>query len=346
MLTASLLLFALQGDPIDRQLTDLMKAHHVPGMQIALMRGSQLVKYANYGYAELESKRLVEDSTRFEVASMSKIFTGLAIRQLLNDGKLRLDTKVTTILPLSRKWKDLEVQHLIGMSMGLGDDWDFYPWGDVAREFDERTTLEFFDSMPQLFPIGERHEYCSPAYAVLGLLIEKITGKHFSEFIRRRIFAPSGMEHSTFMRPGAKQPVKAVGYRHDGKKLERGYSVSSYLHGRADVGMLTTVKDLVRFVRTLESRRLVSNSNALWTRFKPTSGSDFGYGYGWYVEAPNGVPYHYHGGLFRSGFRSMLMQFPEQGVTIIVAMNNSGAPVREFVRAIMRNLAPEVVVPD
>ena len=314
-----------RADKLDVEVTKAMQVDHTPGLSLAVVKNGKVIKLGAYGVANLEHRVKVTPATRFEIASMSKMFIATAIRQLADDGKLDLEDPVSKYLDrIPAAWKAMRVRHLVAMSAGLPEDWNLLCWCDVRDEYDDTSMLAAFAKLALLSPIGERYHYSSPAYAMLGMIVTKVTGKPFADVVAARSFATAGMTETTFNDPTAVLANRADGYRFDApsKSLKRGFYVAPYMHARADVGILTTPRDLAKWVVALDAGKIVRDPARLTTAFTSDDGKhDLRYGYGWVTALVAGHLAVLHDGAFRTGFRSLLMRFPDEQLTIILATN-------------------------
>jgi CubicO group peptidase (beta-lactamase class C family) len=186
--------------------------------------------------ADLEWNGKVSSHTRFEIASMSKMFTGAAARILVDQGKLDLEAPVARYLAgIPSAWKRMKVRHLVDMTCGLGEDWgsDLIPYGaDVTASFDDASMLKAFAGMKLLSPIGTRFHYSSPAYAMLGMIVAKLSGVPLATFVQQNVVAKAAMTESSYIDNWALVPQRARGYRRDGGVLRKGWYLGQYLHAR------------------------------------------------------------------------------------------------------------------
>jgi D-alanyl-D-alanine carboxypeptidase len=330
VLVAVVSLYALRvhADKLDGELTKAMQADHVPGLSVAVVKNGRVVKLASYGVASVEHRAKVTPATRFEIASMSKMFIATAIRILADEGKLDLEDPVSKYFDhLPATWKAMRVRHLVAMSAGLPEDWDLMCWCDVRDEYDDKSMLDAFIKLKLLSPIGERFHYNSPGYAMLGMIVTKITGKPFQDFVAQRVFAPAGLTETSYNDPTSVIVERADGYRfdRDAKAVKRGFYVAPYMHARADVGILTTPRDLAKWIVAVEAGKVVKDPERLFASFSSDDGKhDLRYGYGWISTLMAGRRAFLHTGGFRTGFSSFIVRAPDERLTMIMTMNCAG----------------------
>jgi len=262
-----------------------------------------------YGYASRPWKIKNTPATRFRIASVGKLFTAAAVMQLLEAGKLSLETRVVEALGLrdTRIPPAATVYHLLTMTSGMGDwteeDSENFEaeWAQLCREHplyllrSNADYLPIFAPLEPHFPVGERHLYNGAGFILLGLLIEKLSGMSYVDYVRQNIFARAGMHDSDFLDLDEVVPNVAEGYFPvlDENELVSGWKKNIYATTAgpaADGGMTSTADDLARFTCALRYGRLVSPALAQ-TMLAPKvslgeqdeSGYQWMYGFGCFV---------------------------------------------------------------
>lgn len=353
MRCARLALFAILvsgaagADEIDARIRAAMSRDGAPAVTIAVVRHGAIVRLGAYGYADLEWKARATPDTRFEIASMSKMFTGAAARLLIDEGKLGLDDPIGKYFaPLPASWQAMRVRHLLTMSTGLPEDWGgpLIPYrADVTTSYDEASMVKAFTTIKPVAPVGAEFHYSSPGYALLGFIVGKLSGQPFARFIAQRIFAPAGMTHTSFIDNWAVVPERAQGYRKADGQIVKGWYLGQFLHARPDVGVMSTARDLAKWVIALEQHKIVKDPQTLWQGATSDRGRPLGYSYGWFVENVMGHARQLHGGRYRTGFRSMIERFSDDDLSVIVLANcdcaNVDAYAFDLARAYLHDLA-------
>ncbi|MDI1240792.1 MAG: serine hydrolase [bacterium] len=313
---------AVFADEADEVIRAWMAERQIPGAALIIVKRGKILKAANYGYADTEARRPVADTTVFEIASMTKQFTAAAVLLLAEEGKLKLDDPVSKHLSdVPAGWRDITVRRLLDHTSGLYDDWDenneYFQSKNSDQEF-----LEALKISKLKFAPGERHAYsCGPFIA--GMIIAKLSGMPYSEFMRKRIFQPLGML-STFVN-GSGPAIKdaAIGYVLRDGKLQRGVQMSRTAHARADVGISTTARDLVKWLEAHHDARLLKDGSLreIFSFAKLNDGSTVPSGLGWWLNPIRGRPLRHHGGAFRSGFNSTINWYPKSDLAVILLAN-------------------------
>jgi CubicO group peptidase (beta-lactamase class C family) len=209
---ATALTRAQAPDPIDTIVREAMEAERIPGLALAVIRGGQVLKAQGYGLANLEHDIPVTDRTIFQSGSIGKQFTAAAIVLLADDGRLTLDDRVTRFYPEAPEaWRAITIRHLLTHTSGIPN----YTAGlvDYRRDYteDDLATLAF--DLPLDFAPGAEWRYSNTGYVLLGAIIGKLTGAHYGEFLRERIFEPAGMTTARIISEADLVPHRAAGYR-------------------------------------------------------------------------------------------------------------------------------------
>jgi CubicO group peptidase (beta-lactamase class C family) len=259
---------AAQSDAIDDYVRAEMARRHIPGLSLAVVRNGTVVKLGHYGLADLELNVPVTDDTKFEIASMTKQFTDAAILLLVEDGKLGLDDPVAKFLSdAPPSWKAITIRQLMNHTAGVRDDWD----EDTAFFLRNQTTDDFLKALyafPLKFAPGQGWAYGAGPF-VLSIVIEKISGRPYSEFMQERVFAPLGMTATSINDVFVVLPHRASGYRWIGGAMTRGARISPTAQGRGDVGIITTAADLAKWDVALNTTKLLSRTT---DRHSPCAG--------------------------------------------------------------------------
>jgi CubicO group peptidase (beta-lactamase class C family) len=197
----------------DQVITDLMRKHAVPGGAVAVMRDGKLVYARGFGYADVENKTPVQPDALFRIASVSKPITGVAIMKLVEEGKLELDDRVAPLIAhltpaegatVDSRWEQITIRQLLNHTGGWdrtkpngGFDPMFRPAIAAAAvnapaPASAETVIRYMKGMPLDFNPGEKHVYSNFGYAILGRVIERLSGMPYEEYVRARVLQPAG----------------------------------------------------------------------------------------------------------------------------------------------------------
>jgi CubicO group peptidase (beta-lactamase class C family) len=242
-------------------------------------------------------------NTRFDIASMGKMYTAVSIGQLIDAGKLTLDTRLIDVLPdypNKDAGQKITIRHLLTHSAGLGMLWE-RPGYDRKTPYARVTDLlPYFAAAPLNYEPGTRAAYSNEGYVVLGAVIEKLTGQTYWDYVQTHVFDVAGMKDSGFDRLDAPGPRKAVGWMFtadDPLGLKARVPNDGFVgyRGSSAGGGETTAADLVAFLKALRAGKLVSpaTTELLTTKAK---GSIRDYGMGFQVRAASGRTLKGHDG--------------------------------------------------
>lgn len=301
-----------------------------PGCAVGVYRAGEVVLARGYGLADLEHGVPITPATRFNVASLSKQFTAYAVTLLEQRGQLSLDDVVRRHLPeLPDVGAPVTVRHLVHHTSGLRAYEVLLMLSGWNRDH-PLSRDQFWDVVGRQrtlgFAPGERHQYGNTNYALLALLVERVDGRPFADFMRDEVFAPLGMA-DTFVRedPLAVVPGRAEHYtRADGGFRKNYVWAFAYAAGASNV--VTTVGDLARWDAHLASGRIgaVPVGPLMHRRFRLTSGDSTAYAFGLELGEYRGLRAVSHTG--GGGGDYVLLRFPAQRWAAAVLCNHEGGP--------------------
>ena len=327
---------------VDDYIHSEMSRYRVPGLALLVAKNHHTVLAANYGTANLEDNASVTDHTSFEIASMSKQFTDAAILLLAQRGKLSIFDSISKFFPdVPPSWQSISLLQLMNHTAGLRDDWD-----EPDSFFYSKTTFaEFLDALKATslkFTPGTQFSYgCGPF--ILGLVIEKVTGKSYRQFMHDSIFEPLGMSFTDINDPTVIVPERAAGYVIRQGAIRIGIRISPAAEARADVGIRTTTHDLALWDAALDGSSFLSASSRelMFTPGHLNNGDRIPYGLGWFITPFRGHTEIQHGGSFRTGFSSVIARYPDDHLTIIVLTNVQGGHAYAIARGVAAFYNPE-----
>ena len=305
---------------------------NVPGMTAAILHDGQRESVAA-GVTNLEHPAPVTPDTRFQVGSISKVFTATAVMALVDQGVLDLDAPVSDWvpdLPIQRPddFADLSLRHLLNHTTGFEGDY-FFEEGDGDDAL-ERSIARFDEVRPWTRP-GEIVAYCNMGFSLAGRIIELATDMAYEDVVAERIFAPLGMDASSFPTTDLVTWPTASGHvlasREAGYQIPRPWALPRSVNAAG--GIVSTVDDLLAFAEmhlndgVLGGDRVISDTGAQEMRV-PTSWlhePDEGYGIGWNIVDLDGVSLVNHGGA-TNGFRAWLLIVPEHAFALAILTNS------------------------
>ena len=298
----------------------------MPGAGVLVVKDGQVVVNRSYGLAVVETAVPTASETNYRLASLSKQFTATAIALLVRDGLLSYDTPVRTHLSNIPEYaREVTVRHLLTHTSGIPDYEDFVPRGQTeqVKDGDVPALLQQTDSM--YFAPGSAYRYSNSGYALLALIVEKLSGQRYATFLHERIFRPVGMRGTVAREEGISTVAnRAYGYSlRSGAVVRTDQSSTSAVLG--DGGIYSSLRDLIVWDRALDEGTLLTRAELerAWTAERLTDGTTTRYGFGWFTERENGwLRLSHHGET--SGFTNFILKYPERRLTVLVLTNRRG----------------------
>jgi CubicO group peptidase (beta-lactamase class C family) len=321
-----------------------------PGLAALVRQDGKTVFSRGYGLRDIRSRRAVDAATGFRLASVTKQFTATAVMLLVKDGKLRYDQALTDVFPSFPAYgRGITVRHLLTHTSGLPDYEELMsaaekagarPWTAERQIQDDEVLALLRGAKGGLFAPGTSWAYSNSGYVLLGLVVARVSGEPFDEFLRQRVFAPLGMDRTlAFVRGKTEVPDRAFGHARDGDGFrEADQSPTSATLG--DGGVYSNLGDLAAWDEALRTSALLSpartkpalapatladGSPPRWPPGPPGGdnlhpGEPVSYGFGWFLDPWRGRARQWHHGS-TSGFRSVIERFPDEGVTVVILAN-------------------------
>jgi CubicO group peptidase (beta-lactamase class C family) len=322
-----------RGDRVDDYIQARMRGMHIPGLSLAVVRNGQILKASGYGVANLELNSPATPQTVYEIGSMTKQFTATAIMMLVEEDKLHLEDSITKYFPgAPESWRPITIRHLLSHTSGIQNHVAVpgYLGAFKTNLLMESTPgreelLSMFFKLPLEFQPGETWSYDNTGYYLLGLIVEKASGKSFWQFLDERIFRPLDMKstRSTDMRPLVAN--RAAGYEWSNGVFENRPVLAPFIAFSAG-SILSTVEDLARWDAALYTGKLLKRSSLtqMWTPVRTNEGAvaSFNYGFGWFVDKYHGHLLVQHSG-GTPGFSSAIYRFVDDQLTVIILTNHS-----------------------
>jgi CubicO group peptidase (beta-lactamase class C family) len=318
-----------------------MARQRIPGLSLAVIRDGQIILAKGYGLANVEHQVPVKPETIFQSGSMGKQFTATAVMMLVEAGKLNLSdpiTKFFTEAPAA--WNRITVRHLLTHTAGTTD----YPRDfDFRLDYTEDELLKRATAIPLVFQPGEKWSYSNLGYLLLGILIHKVSGQFYGDFLQERVFRPLGMTTARIISEADIVPNRAAGYRLVKGELKNQEWVSPSLNTTADGALYLTVYDMAKWDAALYTEKLVKNSSLLqmWTRVKLNDGKTAPYGFGWSLNEVRGHRLIEHGGAWQ-GFKSQIARYVDDKLTVVVFANLSQANQGRIAHGVAAIYNPEL----
>lgn len=326
---------------IDSIVNAAIAARGAPGIAIAAVRGADTIALKGYGLADVENEVRVTDRGVFRIGSVTKQFTAAAVMKLVEQGRVRLDAPLSEYLPDypgpgGRVTIHQLLNHTSGIPSYTGMGPDFWSRSRLDLTHDEMLNLFARDSLE--FEPGSRWEYNNSGYYLLGMVIEKVTGRPYDEHVRGELFEPFGLTQTLYCHQQPIVPHRVQGYARDAGTLVNAALLSMNPPGAAGA-LCSTARDLVRWTDALIDGRVVNTQSfeRMTTPTTLTTGETRSYGYGLTRERLGPHEVIQHGGGI-NGFSAFLAWYPEQDLKIAVLANgptDAGAVQARIARAIL-----------
>ncbi len=309
-----------------------------PGAAVMVLKDGAVVYIGTRGVADMLAMRPIDGRTNFRLASVTKQFTAAAVMLLVRDGRLRYEDALTDVFPEFPDYgRGITVRHLLQHTSGLPDYEDLMPAPDPAvpverAQIDDAGVLALLMAQKAgLFPPGSAWRYSNSGYVVLGLVVERVSGRPFREFLRERVFGPLRMTGTVALVRGRNAvPDRAFGYtKTDGRWRLTDQSPTSATLG--DGGVYASLYNLSLWDEALR-RNLLLTEDEMRPALAPVAvpgpgpsgpdGQPAAYGFGWFLDPWKGRARMWHYGE-TAGFRTAIQRFPDDGLTVIVLANRA-----------------------
>ena len=308
-----------------------MQKQHIPGLSLLVVKEGKIVRAEGFGLSNVELQVPVKPETVFQSGSVGKQFTATAVMMLVEEGKIGLDDPLTKYFKdAPSSWKDVTVRELLSHTAGFGD----YPKNfDFRKDWTEDEELKLVESMPFVFPPGTKWEYSNLGYVTLGILIHRVTGEFYGDFLQQRIFHPLGMDTTRIISEADIVPNRAAGYRLMKGELKNQKWVAPLVNTTADGSLYFSILDLAKWDAALYTEQLLKRSSLdlMWTPAKLKSGAVNGgrpnsghYGFGWFIDDRNGHRCIHHNGSWQ-GFETAIDRYVDDQLTVVALTNLADA---------------------
>jgi D-alanyl-D-alanine carboxypeptidase len=322
-----------KADAIDNYIQTRMRSLHIPGLSLAVVRNGQITKTRGYGLADLQLNVPATENTVYELGSVTKQFTATAVMMLVEEGKVCLDDSIMKYFPEApAAWKHITVRHLLSHTSGIQNHVAVPGYlGAFRTNLMLETTpardelLKMFFKLPLEFEPGETWAYDNTGYYLLGMIIEKASGKSYWQFIDEHIFRPLDMNLTRNTDPQRLVPHRASGYEWVKNHYENRPVLLPFIAFSAG-SLLSTVEDLAKWDAALYTEKLLKSSTIeqMWTSTKTRDGTTapFNYGFGWFIDSYQGHRLVQHTG-GTPGFSSAIYRFIDDRLTVIILTNHA-----------------------
>ena len=316
-----------QTEKIDSFVREKMRANHIPGLSLAVLLDGKIIYSKGYGMANLELSVPATEKTVYAITSISKTFTAIAAMMLVEAGKISLEEPISKhFSDLPTAWHPVTIRQLLNHTSGISSFTNHKkipcPVGKDVRDYKQGDGLKEVACLPLEFAPGARWAYGDTGYYLLGMLIEKVSGKTYGGFLRERIFAPLGMSDMRLISYTELIPNRADGYN---------FQNGAFRHAKRfefdefpNAGLVSSVLDMAKLDAALYGEKLLKRATLeqMWTNAKLNNGEivqSYGLGFGLTPFRERRRVGHSGGGGL--GFSTTITRFIDDKVTVIVLAN-------------------------
>lgn len=316
-----------------------------PGATVLIAKGDSILYNKAFGMANLELDVPMKSGQVFQLASITKQFTSVAILMLMEQGKLSLEDPLSKYIPDFPRGNEITLHHLLNHTSGI-QSYTNLPGFRAKTRLDMTTeeVISVFKDLPLEFSPNESYAYSNSGYFLLGYIIEQVSGQTYAAFIRQHIFDPLGMKQSYYTSTYQIIPNRASGYHfYDGiyENVEYLSPTIPYSAG----ALMSTVEDMFRWNTAIHHNTLISEKTKqlAFTNYQLANGKHDNYGYGWHINEIEGISTIEHtGGI--NGFTTSGIYIPSQNIYAIVLTNldNGVGPETHNLKAVSAVLGQSI----
>jgi len=289
-----------------------------PGGVFLISKKGKLIYEKAFGLANVELNVELQPNNVFQIGSMTKQFTAIAILLLEQEGKLNTSNYISKYIPDYPNGNKISIHHLLTHTSGIKDFTKTKGLSEIAqKEMTPKMMVDFFKNEPADFQPGEKFEYNNSGYIVLGYLIELVSGETYEDFIKSHIFDKIEMNNSYYATDRKVIKNRAYGYH----QKSYGYvnkSMISFSVPYASGSLMSTLEDMLKWQNSLNQNLLLNKKEIAkaFAKYKLNNGGEIEYGYGWHLKNINGIPTREHGGSI-FGFKSMGVYIPSEDIYVL-----------------------------
>lgn len=323
--------FAEKAHKFDSIFTYFYKKRNFNGNVLIAQKG-RIIFEKSFGYSNIKKKEKLKLNSTFQLASVSKQFTAVAILQLIDKGVVTFEDTIQKFYP-EFPFKNITIKMLLTHRSGLPNY--IYFTDDIVK--DKSAPLynsQVIDSLIKYspswyYPPNKRFDYSNTGYMLLASIVEKVSGMSFARYMQENIFVPLRMKNSYIYEKGRTElRNNATGYLYGKKEAE-----DNFLNGvTGDKGVYTTVEDLLKWDQGLYTEKIISQKT-LQEAFKPWNKQmrqNRNYGFGWRLQYfPDSSVVYFHRGWWQ-GFQNLLLRIPQDSSTVIVLRNKKTCHYIQF----------------
>ncbi|SFT52063.1 CubicO group peptidase, beta-lactamase class C family [Algoriphagus locisalis] len=330
LLLATFLFFSLclqqvYPQSLESRIDSLLQATFTPkgpGAVFLVAKDGKVIYQKAFGMANLELEVPMTPNNVFEIGSMTKQFTAVAILMLVEQSKLQLDDEITKFIPdYPTQGKNITLHHLLTHTSGIKSFTSMKSIRDIERQ--DLTPIElidFFKNEPMDFEPGQEFKYNNSGYVILGYIIEILSGESYADFIEKNIFQKLEMNSSQYASYSEVIKNRAYGYHQKDEFMNKNFVSLSLPYSSGS--LMSTATDMLEWNEAIKNNTLLKPESTAkaFENCTLNNGENINYGYGWHISNLNESPSYEHGGSI-FGFKSMGVYLPEEDIYVIGLSN-------------------------
>ncbi|WP_335965970.1 serine hydrolase domain-containing protein [Galbibacter sp. PAP.153] len=303
---------------------------HETGASFLIAKKGKIIYKKAFGLSNLELNVPMEPDNVFEIGSITKQFTAIAILMLMEEGKLNLEDTITKFIPDYPHGNKITIHHLLTHTSGIKDFTSVDGLNEISKKDMTPTALiNFFKNEPMDFLPGQQYKYSNSGYILLGYIIETVSAESYAHFIEQHIFKKLQLKNTYYASHKKIINNRASGYqKKDGKYINNTYISFSLPYSAGSI--MSTVTDMYKWNQAIKDNLLISKQTTkkAFTNYTLNNGTHIDYGYGWHIKTKNNVQRYEHGGSI-FGYKSMGVYLPAQDIYVIGLTNcNCNSPTQ------------------
>lgn len=310
-----------------------------PGVSVIIKQHGKTLYQKSTGIANLNSGTAISSATNFNICSLTKQMTAYAIVELALQKKLSLNDPICKFLPgiSNSTGQKITIKHLLSHSSGLIDHYNLVD-RKAFRHFLDKDAYEAIKQIDSTyFPAGSSYRYSNTAFCLLALVIEKVSGKSYPDYMQQSIFRPLQMNHSLIRLPDSKILNQALGY--DYEPTNKSFKLndineSIFFSTMGDGGVYTSINDYIKWVEAIRTGKGINPEITRLTLAKQNPVDrkrDLHYGFGWFVSGQGKDRCYYHTGS-NGGFRTIVYINPAAAYSLVIFSNRTGVDLEELAK--------------
>ena len=298
-----------------------------PGVSVLVSENGKILYEQGFGYADIGNKVPVTSDTKFRIGSITKQFIAASILKLQEEGKLTVQDKLSKFLPDFPRGDEVTIHHLLTHTSGIHSYTDrpaFYKY--ITLPISPAALIDTIKSRPFDFNPGDKYLYNNSGFFLLGYIVEKLSGKSLSNYLKDTFFKPLGMNNTGIYETKTLLDNEAYGYSYENGSLIKAINWDMSWAGGAGA-IYSTTKDLYTWNEAIFNGKVLSDESlkAAFTQLVLNNKQKNDYGYGWELQDYRGYKFISHGGGL-DGFLSYLERQPEKKITVVVLCNSTPPP--------------------